>query len=456
MWKDNNFLTAFVVIEILFLIFFGLDIYYQIALAIFLYQFLSMLFKIGDSFPIRNLIGTVYSINYLLSPVLMYSWLNDYTIVWYRMKGTADDYFGYAIPAMLCLIVGLNLGKTQKSEYINVAKVKEIIAQFPRLPLHLIIVGFIADFTRPFIPSELVMIATALSNLKYVGFFLHLLSGAKLNYYYLVFSYGFLTLQSLLSSMFNDFLNMLFFLGIFLALRYRPKFSAKVLAVVGGLAIVSFIQIIKFPLRERVSDVSGIGVVNDAIKEGVDVDQKKGMDEKVANVVFRACQGWITSNVIVNYKQNGFVLQDGGHSNIIFQSALLPRFFVPNKYALGDPELFNKYSGHFVQEGTSMALGILSDAFIDFGYNGIFIVLVWGLIFNFFIRIYSAMEKKYALATIFSSACFFYAIRPDTDSFGALGSLIKITFIIFIFLALLNKFYFTKKLKFKSNSLIKV
>lgn len=246
--------------------------------------------------------------------------------------------------------------------------------------------------------------------------------------------------------MFNDLLNMLFFLGIILSIKYKPGNYLKLMGVIGGIATVTFIQIIKFPLRESVSNnLSDVTVVDDIVEESLQKNEAKGKEQEIADVVFRLAQGWITSDVLVNYSLHGFRLQDGKHAKVMLKSAVLPRILAPDKYIVGDGELFSRYTGHLLTANTSMALGVLADGYIDYGEYGIFIVFLWGLIFNFFIKLYYHWEKTYPLAIIIAPACFFYAIRPDTDTHAALGSLIKITFVFWITMSFLNRYYFNSQ-----------
>lgn len=440
---SNEFWSIFLIAEIISVLVFRFDIYYQLAIGLFLFQFLTLFFELGEGIPLRSLIGTLYALNYLLCPVLMYEWLNPYIEVQYRMKGTPDMYFAYAVPANCLLLLGLYIGAKRRETYINVDKIKAIVNRYPNLPMQLIIFGNLVSVGIRFVPSEIQVLFLGLLNLKFVGVFLHILSGKKLKPFYFIFSYGVLVLQSLISSMFNDLLNMLFFLGIILSIRYKPKTSLKFIGVAVAIAVVGFIQIIKFPLRDSVNNnLSDVTVVDDVVEQSLERSEGKGSVQKISDVVFRLAQGWITSDVLLNYKMHGFTLQDGKHSTIMLKSAVLPRVLAPDKYTVGDGELFSKYTAHLLTSNTSMALGVLADGYIDFGDYGIFIVFLWGLIFNFFIKLYYYWDRTYPLALIIAPACFFYAIRPDTDTHAALGSLIKITFIFWVAMSFLNRYYF--------------
>ncbi len=418
-----------------------LDLYYVLAITIFAHQFFSLYMKLGDKIPVRNLIGVMFSLNYLLSPVLIYLWLYPYTEELYTMKVDPQIYFSYAIPAILLFLIGLNIGSKAEEEQIDEKEIESITDRYPQLPIILIVIGIGAGFLKQYVPSFLIYIFYTLSYLKVVGFFLSLFSKKGFNIWYLILSYGLLTFESVTSSMWNDFLNILFFLGFFLCLRYKPSQTLKIGGIFAGILLVFFIQMIKMPLRSAVGAGFNIEKFSEAVKEGKSISDRQTSGEKLVGVVFRLNQGWFFSSTMSNYQQGGFNFQKGNHSVIVLQTAVLPKFLAPNRIDIGDPVLFNKYSGYFVDKGTSMALGVLSDGFIDFGYNGIFVVFAFGLILNCFIKFYHKMNDKYLFAKILSPLGLFYIIRPDIDTQGALGGVLKSAIILWVLLIVLQNIF---------------
>ena len=49
------------------------------------------------------------------------------------------------------------------------------------------------------------------------------------------------------------------------------------------------------------------------------------------------------------------------------EAALLPRILASNKLKSGDKEIFNQFSGHSINETTSMGLGIFAYGYIAYG-----------------------------------------------------------------------------------------
>jgi hypothetical protein len=446
MRKSKAFWNIFFFCQVLALFFVEFDFYYQVATSIFIYQAVCFFDNLGKGLNIRYLIGLLYSLNYLFGPMLMYSWLNPFVEIQYTLKGDPDVYFSYVIPAILCMLAGLHIFAKKGDEYIDVKKVNAIVMHYPNLPLYMIVFGVFMGLVAPFLPGEVGLLTSGLAQLRFVGFFIHILTTKKFNFMYFAFTYGLLMLQSVLSSMFNDLLNLLFFLGIILAIRLQPSRILKLAAIVIGVGIVFGIQIIKVPLRSMVVEQQGnvqVDQIEGLFDDGLERNESKKFEEKIANVISRASQGWITSNVLrYYYDQHGFKFQEGAHIWIMIQSSVLPRVIAPDKYLVGDIELFNTYSGHTLHQGTAMALGVLSDGFIDFGRNGIFVCFWWGLVFSYAIYLYNRLDKKFPLAKLLSPLCFFYAIRPDTDVHSALGSVIKITIVLWLVMLWFKRYYF--------------
>ena len=233
---------------------FDTDLYYTVAAAIFFHQFISFYFNLNERIPLRNLAGMMFTLNYLFGPALMFHWLNPFVEDNYSMRGNAEDYFTYAIPAMLLFLAGLYIFAKKEEEEININRIRVILDRYPWMPLQFIIAGVLASFSLPYIPSQLQFVVSSLAYLKFIGMFLSLLSPQRINFLYLALSYGVLFLQSFSSSMFNDLLNMLFFLAIYLCIKYKPSGFLKIGGIVAGLVFLSFIQSIKFLLREQESN----------------------------------------------------------------------------------------------------------------------------------------------------------------------------------------------------------
>ena len=80
--------------------------------------------------------------------------------------------------------------------------------------------------------------------------------------------------------------------------------------------------------------------------------------------------------------------------NKYIEAAFLPRFLAPNKLKSGEKEIFNEFSGHKLNEGTSMGLGIFADGYIAYGTWGVYIFgFALGLIFALTFKLVERWSK---------------------------------------------------------------
>jgi len=417
------------------------------AVGVTIYTILDLAAYKENELPVIQYMSFVFTINFLFVPFILYRFgINDYIPGIYQLRIDQASLFSYLIPCMLALIVGLNLFKAKQYQIVNIASIKNVIDLNPGLPRNLMIIGVLAYFAHNFVPSSLEYIFFLLANFRFVSLFLLLLSLKRVPAGYYLLSYGLLIVQMVTTSMFNDFLNLLFFLLFILNIRYKPSWPIKIGAVIAILVLVNTIQSIKFLLREQITGA----ISNDFLALSNSLDQAEAInadlsfDEKLASNLVRLNEAWVTSSSINFYENNGYELQNGNHLLVLLESALLPRFLAPDKVSSGDSKLFNTYSGHHVDKGTSIALGAPTDGFIDWGYFGWIFMFFYGLIFNLCLRFIYNRAKVFPLLIGFIPIIFYYAVRPDCETQTTLANIFKTTLCVYGFLLLYNRWHSIK------------
>jgi len=127
---------------------------------------------------------------------------------------------------------------------------------------------------------------------------------------------------------------------------------------------------------------------------------------------------------------------------IYAESALLPRVLAPDKLMSGDKKIFNAYSGHQINQNTSMGLGVFADGYIAYGYWGVmFFTFGLGLLFNFTFRIVESWAKLSEFYVLLVLPLLNYAVRPDCELQTTINHLFK-GLIVFGILVTLTKFNF--------------
>ena len=171
-------------------------------------------------------------------------------------------------------------------------------------------------------------------------------------------------------------------------MKKQPSFSIKMGFLIAGIVLVSLIQFIKSSYRESLSEgaEAGFATIGSSYNSKKNASGGFSSNENLANMFVRINQGFIVTNVIQNVP-NVVPHQNGALIYTYLEAAFLPRFLAPNKLKAGDQAIFMKYSGMQLNDNTSMGLGSLSDAYIDFGFfYGAVALFFYGMIFNYSLK----------------------------------------------------------------------
>ncbi len=170
------------------------------------------------------------------------------------------------------------------------------------------------------------------------------------------------------------------------------------------------------------------------------------MDNLGPNFV-RINQGWVLASTMDNVPRvkahtNGLLLQQ------YLYSAFVPRIVDDTKLAAAGNEIFNTYSGHHINSGTSVALGLFTDAYVDSPSFAVFYVFMFGLFYGYILKQFSQKSIRYPVLLLFVVLVFIYPIRPDCKTQTALGHIIKsIMLIAILFSVFRKKFILSSKVK---------
>lgn len=406
-----------------------------IGVGFFFFQLMEFIWLAGITFPLRNIFTVMMGLQMLFGPYLSYYWFP--TELLYNMRIPDGVYFAYALPGFLLFTVGLKLFSRYSSEYVNIEELKRTINFKRKIIYGLIAVGFVFTFFGVQQGSNLSFVFVLLASFKYVGVFLLVLTEKKFPVIPVALVYGLLLFQSVGGGMFHDLLTWGIFLGIVVALRYKVSFRIKLISVLLFAVLAFLIQTIKESYRSKVwggGQEAGISSIEESFR---DVDQEGGVlsaNNISDNIVVRINQGWILSSVIENVPLN----VDHTHGELTkkyLEAAFLPRFLAPEKMKAGDRETFMRYSGVKIAEGTSMGLGVFSDAYIEFGLSGGLVYLFfYGALFNLGIFVFHRSAKAgYPYLLLFMPLVFVYPIRPDCETQTILGHFFKASFLVWVF-----------------------
>ena len=168
-------------------------------------------------------------------------------------------------------------------------------------------------------------------------------------------------------------------------------------------------------------------------------------EANLLSTLTRSNQAWIFASTVdhMNRYQD---FQGLTNVKLYTEAALLPRFLAPDKIQSGDKVIFNKFSGHTINEGTSMGLGIFADGYIAYGAWGVAIFgFALGLLFSITFKVVENWTQISPFFMLFLFPILNYAVRPDCETQTTINHLVKSMFIYWL-LVMAYRRYFSQKL----------
>jgi hypothetical protein len=265
-----------------------------------------------------------------------------------------------------------------------------------------------------------------------------------------------------LASYFSDFKTVFFYVFfVLLVFLYRVKFRHFIfgmLLVVTGIGIGIYWTSIKSEYRQFLNKGTGTQTVSvsrdEAINKLLELSQKGQFGKEDASVnfldrlqyCFHLAKAMDRVPAVIPY-QNGDNL--GQSISFVYK----PRLFFPDKPVYDASEKASRYTGigyARVMQGTSVSLGYFADCYVDFGVPGmffplIFLGLVYGLTYNYFIR-NASDNLLFNISVVGTLYMEYYAYEMDsTYLIGRLSVNLILFFLLtrFFFPFLLN--YYTRE-----------
>jgi hypothetical protein len=423
------------------------------------YQFAAIIMSLGYLYNLvsnsnnyiafREFTLVMYSLNYLFSPAILYNY-NDADFLYYKMNCSIELYFVNAFIGVLSLHIGMFFFKTDifKTDF-KLLKVQAILND--KVLKNWTIGGLLLHYIllKVPMPAEIGFFILLLSALRYIGFFglivinpkkhLYLLLVVGLYEFYVAISGGF----------FHDLLIWMSFLGLFLSYYLKITLRRKILFGFVFIFLAFIIQNVKGDYRDKIwkeEQQSSTTLFADVVSDKTSDSKTLYSKENILSTLIRINQGWITASTI-DYTDRYHNFAGTEVLELYIESALLPRFLAPNKLNSGDKQIFNKYSGHTINAGTSMGLGVIADGYVAYGTKGVgFFCFGLGLIFCGVFKIVGNWSKTSPFFMFMLFPILYYAVRPDCELQTTLGHIVKGTFAYFLVVRYYRN-YFKVKLK---------
>jgi hypothetical protein len=414
------------------------DIYSALAFGLTIALGLQLFLKSNNSFMFREWTLFLYSSNYLLSPAITYQLNPD--LVKYGMKINSDAYFSLAFPGFLLFTLGIFCIPNRLFKP-NFKKVNQAAVLNERFLLQTTITGIFLRIFSDFFPGELGFFVYLLSMVRFVGAFSLFATNSKKFAWLVLFTLLIELFYAFKIGMYHDAIMWVLFFALFFVYTSKPSLRIKLIGVGSLILLVLFVQAIKVAYREQVwidGKEASLETISNVGSSKANSESLIG-EENLLSSLNRGNQAWIfasTVNRMDGYKD----FQGMTNVNKYIEAALLPRFLAPNKLESGDKEIFNSFSGHIINENTSMGLGIFADGYIAYGAWGVYTFgFVLGLIFSLTFKLVERWTKISPFYVLLLLPMLNYAVRPDCELQTTINHLAKS---IVVFGALV---YFTKK-----------
>jgi len=388
----------------------------------------------------------LYAINFLLSPIFIYS-LPSYLVTNYNMVLPPDEYFPMALLAFGAMAAGVYILGIPPifAPNINLLKVESVLHE---KMLKQWVVGGIALFLiSAYTNSEIGFLIYLLSLVRFIGAFsLFIMDYRKFRWYVLaVIVVEFL--YSLRYGMFHDFLMWLIFFIILTMYIFKFSTIRKLIFVIVGAMFIFVIQTSKVAYRQAVSqNEAGVETfITVANTKELQNNTHFWESDNFITAVTRLNQSWILNSTIDNMDRT----QNFQGITILkkyLEAAILPRLLAADKLKAGDKKIFNTYSGHYIGDNTSMALGVFADGYVAYGVWGLFLyAFFFGLIFNLIFKMVNKWSKTSPFFFLFLFPILNYAVRPDCELQTILGYVFK-SVVLFSLLVWYYSYQFKKQM----------
>jgi hypothetical protein len=436
--------TSILLVSLLF-VYSSFTLLISLGIGCFAFLFLRMINQMGKGVPMKEVMGILLLIQVFVSPLFAYRYFDNKAH--FTMYMPEEIYFYYAIPASLTFIIGLYIPlQKEKIDYKNIfLKLKDLSSKrTEKIAFTFILIGLSTTFLKDIIPNSLLFVFYLLKLLKFIGAFILFFSSNKLKFFWVSLVYFEFAYEIIEGGVFYDLFVWGFFIYMLLETKLKSTFTRKLLIIIFGFFLIYYIQAIKGAYRSEAWSNSGSSnnntelFLNSIENKAIEGNVLESEDD-FNHFISRLNNGWILSKVMHHTPKNeSFTNGETLMSDLI--NVLLPRFIFTDKAKTGgkqNQKKFTRFTGRQLIGATTMRIGAISDAYINFGIIGGWITMFFlGLTFNIVLLFIVKMSLKNPFYILWIPFVFAYAIRMSD-----IQVILNYTFKALIFVIIITTFF---------------
>ncbi len=415
------------------------ELYYVSAIGagFFLIIFFKFVRDIGHKIEPRDLVAFFSVLQWVFGPILAYNVLPFDVLYW--MDVPEEVYMNYVVPATLAFILGMYFplvsDKSVTDEHLE--KVKEYLKTNKYVAFILTGGGLFAQFASKYVPGSLGFLFLLLSNLQFVGVYLLLFTDSKFKWLFFGGVMGLVISSAILMGMFGELVLHLIFSFVVVGIVLKIPIYGKIAMISLGFLMILVLQASKEEYRMATwyatSSKSNSEIFKDIIVEKITNPSSLFEASVLENMGARTNQGWIIARIMGHMpKKRDFV--KGETIITAIYAGILPRVLAPNKAKAGGKANFERFTGTWLPESTSMDISLMGEAYANYGVKGgIVFMLIIGLFYNWIIiRIIKISKNDHAVLVLFIPLMFNQVVKAETDFATVFNFLTKSALIVWV------------------------
>ena len=422
-----------------------IDFIFPLTSTLFLFYFLKLFENFGKRIVLIDVLELLSVNNLLFIPSLFERLDQEYLEEIQLGFPLSDKYFLLAIPSVLAMLAAFAIPLKKRYEHEKVRMHVQTDENFQKIGFILFGGGMFFTLVDNFFP--LGFISELFSGVAKVGILYLVFSNQKIHKV-LMFSYfGVIMLDSLGRGMIGEFFWWIALIGMFYLLAYPITIWQKLSGAVLFFFLIGIIQSVKAEYRMatwknegELAGMSSTKIYTHLINDKLSYGELFSLEESLG-VLGRFNQGYLTA-MSLDYTPANEPFAKGETIYMAIASSLVPRVLWPDKPEAGGREKMERFAGVELGETTSMNIGLLGEAYVNFGFTGAAIFLFfYGLMLNFVYATFldAGQERPYIM--LWLPVAFFGLISFETDLVTTLNHLVKfLIFFFFLYHGILNVF----------------